>query len=132
VTNAQGEHLTISSQSNLGGNVAEGMVGVLCAILLDFFGHNSSFCVCVHAQNTKEKMSNNSQLITLQISGQSPNLFSSNYIYEAKFYHSRTSQKQIMIQKTSPIIKPLPFTITNNKTASIYHMNRFLALLAHH
>jgi hypothetical protein len=33
--------------------------------------------------------------------------------------------------KTSPIIKPLPFTITNNKTTSIYHMNRFLALQAH-
>jgi hypothetical protein len=47
----------------------------------------------------KEKMSDNSHLITLQISGQSPNLFSSNYITEAKIYHSRTSQKQIMIQR---------------------------------
>jgi hypothetical protein len=46
----------------------------------------------------KEKLSNNSHFISLQIDGQSPNLFSSNYITEAKKGHSITSPKQIMIQ----------------------------------
>jgi hypothetical protein len=45
-----------------------------------------------------EKLSENSHFITLQIDGQSPNLFSSNYITEAKKGHSSTSPKQIMIQ----------------------------------
>jgi hypothetical protein len=46
----------------------------------------------------KGKLSDNSQFITLQIDGQSPNLFSSNYITKAKKGHSITSPKQIMIQ----------------------------------
>ncbi len=45
-----------------------------------------------------EKLSNNSHFITLQIDGQSPNLFHSNYITEAKKGLSITSPKQIMIQ----------------------------------
>jgi hypothetical protein len=77
-------------------------------------------------------MSNNSHFITLQISGQSPNLFSSNYITEAKKILFKDITKTNYDSKTSLIIKPLPFTITNNKTASVYHMDRFLALLEHH
>jgi hypothetical protein len=46
----------------------------------------------------KEKLSDNSHFITLQIDAQSPNLFYSNYITEAKKGHSITSPKQIMIQ----------------------------------
>jgi hypothetical protein len=44
------------------------------------------------------KLSNNSHFITLRIDGQSPNLFFSNYITEAKKGHSITSPKQVMIQ----------------------------------
>jgi hypothetical protein len=44
-----------------------------------------------------EKLFNNSHFITLQIDGQSPNLFSSNYITKAKKCHSITSPKQILI-----------------------------------
>ncbi len=45
-----------------------------------------------------EKLSDNSHFIILQIDGQSPNLFYSNYITEAKKGHLITSRKQIMIQ----------------------------------
>jgi hypothetical protein len=51
---------------------------------------------------------------------------------EAKKLSFKDITKTKYDSKTSPIIKPFPFTITNNKTASIYYMNRFLALLAHH
>ncbi len=47
----------------------------------------------------QEKLSNNGHFITLQIDGQSPNLFSSNYITKAKNGHLNTSPKQIMIQR---------------------------------
>ncbi len=50
------------------------------------------------AEIFKEKLSNNSHFITLQIDGQSPNFFSSNYIIEAKKGHLITSPKQVMIQ----------------------------------
>jgi hypothetical protein len=46
----------------------------------------------------KEKLSNNSHFITLQIDGQSPNLFNSNYITEAKKCHLITSPTRILIQ----------------------------------
>ena len=45
-----------------------------------------------------KKVSDNSHFITLQIDGQSLNLFSSNYITRAKNGHSNTSPKQIMIR----------------------------------
>ncbi len=69
----------------------------------------------------EEKLSNNSHFITLQIDRQSPNLLSSNYITEAKKGRSITSPNKLWFKH-----------ITNNKTTSIYHMNRFLPLLAHY
>ncbi len=48
--------------------------------------------------STKEKLSDNSHVITLQIDGQSPNLLSSNYVTKAKKGHLITSPKKIMIQ----------------------------------
>ncbi len=61
-------------------------------------GLGCTVCVKVWIHYFMEKLSNNSHFITLQIDGQSPNLFYSNNITEAKKGHSNTSQKQIMIQ----------------------------------
>ncbi len=62
-----------------------------------------------HKQYIMEKMSANSHFITLQIDGQSPNLFSSNYITEAKKWSFNYIIKTNYELKTSQIIKLLPF-----------------------
>ncbi len=74
----------------------------LCIVTCKIYLVSSIVILFIVILSNMEKLSDNSHFITLQIDGQSPNLFSSNYITEAKKGHSITSPKQIMIQIHHP------------------------------
>ncbi len=59
---------------------------------------------------SRKKLSNNSHFITLQIDGQSPNLFYSNYITKAKKMSFDYIAKTNYDSNTTLIIKLLPFS----------------------